>query len=52
MKKGNKNDALAKKAYVKPAVVKHATATQIVGSSSNCSAYVSTNVCYSSPYYH
>lgn len=44
----NTNVAPKKKAYVKPAVGKHAAATQVVGS---CGAYVSTNSCFDAPYF-
>ena len=49
MENEDKNVAPTKKAYVKPAVGKHAAATQVVGS---CGAYVSTNICTTAPYYY
>jgi hypothetical protein len=42
MENENTNIAPTKKAYVKPTVVKHAAATQIVGSTTSCGIYVAT----------
>jgi hypothetical protein len=48
MKNASK-DVTPKKAYVKPTVVKHAAATQIVGS---CGEYVSSGCAVASVYYY
>ena len=48
MENNNKNVVPTKKAYLKPTVAKHTAATQIVGSSNNCSYIVAQNspCCY------
>jgi hypothetical protein len=48
MKNENKN-VTPKKAYIKPTVVKHAAATQIVGS---CGSYVSNTCAFATAYYY
>jgi hypothetical protein len=52
MENENNDVVLKRKAYVKPTVVKHAAATQVVGSAGGCNSYSATGCLVANQYYY